>query len=133
MVRSAASPETHTPGLGQLDACVGLLYLLPPDEGVLRLALVSGVSRQLSAPWARIPVNAPIPVAHAVREPILVWVSSQEEMARRYPRLGIVLPYDFMLAAAAFLDDGPVQGGMRCSCSGRRADASPGHVGHHQR
>src|SRR6478752_1104489 len=93
-------------------ASVGLLYLLPPAEPVLRLALVDGVSGQIAAPWARIPLDAAIPVADAVRERCLVWLGSQEDVARRYPRLGIVLPYDFMLAAAPITSDGTVWGGV---------------------
>lgn len=81
-------------------ASVGLLYLLAPGEQMLRLAVASGASSQITAPWSRIPADVPIPVADAMRERSLVWLGSQEEVARRYPRLGIVLPYDFMLAAA---------------------------------
>jgi hypothetical protein len=81
-------------------ASVGLVYLLPPGERILRLAVLSGVSQHIAAPWARVPVAAPLPVTDAMRERRLVWLGSQEEVARRYPRLGLVLPYDFMLAAA---------------------------------
>ncbi|MFJ4216203.1 hypothetical protein ACIP27_26155, partial [Streptomyces hydrogenans] len=42
-------------------ASVGLLYLLPTTERVLRLSVVGGVSRQIAAPWARIPLDAAIP------------------------------------------------------------------------
>ncbi|GAA3245496.1 SpoIIE family protein phosphatase [Streptomyces labedae] len=93
-------------------ASVGLLYLLPPAEPVLRLVLAGGVSGQIAAPWARIPLDAAIPVADAVRERSLVWLGSQEDVARRYPRLGIVLPYDFMLAAAPITSDGTAWGGL---------------------
>ncbi|MDH3039226.1 SpoIIE family protein phosphatase [Streptomyces sp. TRM75561] len=93
-------------------ASVGLLYLLPPADPVLRLVLAGGVSGQIAAPWARIPLDAAIPVADAVRDGSLVWLGSQEDVARRYPRLGIVLPYDFMLAAAPITSDGTVWGGV---------------------
>ncbi|MBT2507644.1 SpoIIE family protein phosphatase [Streptomyces sp. ISL-98] len=93
-------------------ASVGLVYLLAPGERVLRLAVVSGVSQQIAAPWARIDVGAPIPVADAMREGRLVWLSGQEEVARRYPRLGLVLPYDFMLAAAPITDGTTAWGGL---------------------
>ncbi|AZQ39960.1 GAF domain-containing protein [Streptomyces cyaneochromogenes] len=93
-------------------ASTGLVYLLPPGERVLRLVLASGVSEQISAPWARVPVNAAIPVADAVRRRHMVWLGSQEEIARRYPRLGIVLPYDFQLAAAPITGAGTVWGGI---------------------
>ncbi|WP_415953938.1 SpoIIE family protein phosphatase [Streptomyces sp. KLOTTS4A1] len=93
-------------------ASVGLLYLLPPTERVLRLALAGGVSGQIAAPWARIPLDAAIPVADAIRERSMVWLGSQEDVARRYPRVGIVLPYDFMLAAAPIAGSGTVWGGL---------------------
>ncbi|SDM99181.1 SpoIIE family protein phosphatase [Streptomyces wuyuanensis] len=93
-------------------AAVGLAYVLPPAERVLRIAVVSGVVPKIAAPWARIALDDPIPVADAVRERRLVWLASQEEVARRYPRLGIVLPYDFMLAAAPFAHEGRVWGGV---------------------
>ncbi|MEV7725406.1 SpoIIE family protein phosphatase [Streptomyces sp. NPDC087917] len=93
-------------------ASVGLVYLRSPEEQVLRLTMVSGVSRRIAAPWARIPMDAEIPVADAMRRRRLVWLGSQEEVARRYPRLGIVLPYDFMLAAAPIADAATAWGGI---------------------
>ncbi|OEJ28493.1 PAS sensor protein [Streptomyces agglomeratus] len=93
-------------------ASVALVYLLPPGERVLQLAVVSGVSRRIAAPWARIAVEAPIPVAEAVRERHQVWLGSQEEVARRYPQLGLVLPYDFMLAATPITSGTTVWGGV---------------------
>ncbi|MFF7738402.1 SpoIIE family protein phosphatase [Streptomyces sp. NPDC007984] len=93
-------------------ASVGMVYLLPPGEQVLHLEMTSGVSRQIAAPWSRIPVNTSIPVVDAMRERHLVWLGSQEDIARRYPRLGIVLPYDFMLAAAPIISDAAVWGGI---------------------
>ncbi|MET9931752.1 MULTISPECIES: GAF domain-containing SpoIIE family protein phosphatase [unclassified Streptomyces] len=93
-------------------ASVGLVYLRVPGESMLRLALVSGVSQEIAAPWVRIPADAPIPVVDAMRDRSLVWLGGQEEIARRYPRLGIVLPYDFLLAAAPIADDTAVWGGI---------------------
>ncbi|RSS79154.1 PP2C family protein-serine/threonine phosphatase [Streptomyces sp. WAC06614] len=94
-----------------------MLYLPAPDRRVLYQVLLSGVSRQFAAPWARVGLDDPIPVADAVRESRLVWLGSQQEMAQRYPRLGLVLPYDFPLAAAplpgrAADGTGPALGGL---------------------
>ncbi|MFD5430016.1 PP2C family protein-serine/threonine phosphatase [Streptomyces sp. NPDC127084] len=120
---AASRPGSH-PGPEVLDAVlaeavrgsnasVGLVYVLPQGERVLRLAVVSGAVPQLTAPWTRVPVDAPVPVSDAIQERRLVWLASQEEVARRYPRLGIVLPYDFMLAAAPFTHgDHDVWGGL---------------------
>ncbi len=78
-----------------------MLYLPDPDptRRVLHLTLTSGLSREFAAPWSRVGLDDPIPVADAVREGRLVWLGGQEDTARRYPRLGLVLPYDFALAA----------------------------------
>lgn len=78
-----------------------MLYLPDPDptRRVLHLTLASGLSREFAAPWSRVGLDDPIPVADAVREGRLVWLGGQEDTARRYPRLGLVLPYDFALAA----------------------------------
>ncbi|MET9954098.1 SpoIIE family protein phosphatase [Streptomyces sp. NPDC006339] len=96
----------------QTAASIGLLYVLPPGERTLRLVLVSGVSPEIAAPWVRIPADAPIPVADAIRDRRIVWLGGQQEIARRYPRVGIVLPYDFMLAAAPLADADTVWGGI---------------------
>ncbi|MEV6424894.1 SpoIIE family protein phosphatase [Streptomyces sp. NPDC051662] len=93
-------------------ASVGLFYLLPPGERLLRLALMCGVSREIAAPWARIRVDAPTPVTDAMRQGHPVWLDNQEEVARRYPQLCLVLPYDFMLAAAPLTSGTRVWGGI---------------------
>ncbi|MCX4391400.1 SpoIIE family protein phosphatase [Streptomyces sp. NBC_00053] len=123
-MRGPAVPASAAgPGTGLLDAVladvmrdtgasVGLVFLLPLGERVLRLVLASGMSREIAAPWARVPINAAIPVADAVRQRRLVWLGSQEEIARRYPRVGIVLPYDFRVAAAPITDGTTVWGGI---------------------
>ncbi|MFM9667464.1 phosphatase, partial [Streptomyces galilaeus] len=81
-------------------AAVGALYLLSPDEQVLSLEVLSGAPAELAEPWVRVPVAAPAPVADAVREERMVWVGSQSEMARSYPRTAMALPYPLALAAA---------------------------------
>ncbi|MEV4229789.1 SpoIIE family protein phosphatase [Streptomyces bobili] len=81
-------------------AAVGALYLLSPDEQVLCLDVLSGAPAELAEPWMRVPVAAPAPVADAVREERMVWVGSQSEMARSYPRTAMALPYPLALAAA---------------------------------
>lgn len=89
-----------------------LLYILTPDREALWLSHVSGVPREVAAPWSRVAPGDPMPVADAVREERLVWVSGQVEMARRYPRPAVVLPYDFALAAVPVASDSGVRGGL---------------------
>ncbi|MEU6343470.1 SpoIIE family protein phosphatase [Streptomyces sp. NPDC046977] len=112
-----------TPGLGRLtglfgglvrgvDAAVGMLYVLPPGERALQLVALSGMSRRIAALWARIGIDDPTPVSEAVRERSPVWVSSPHDMARRYPRIGLVAPYETVVAAAPFTGDDAVWGGV---------------------
>ncbi|WP_308406980.1 SpoIIE family protein phosphatase [Streptomyces sp. AC555_RSS877] len=88
-------------------ASIGALYLLAPDEQLLWLDVLCGAPAEFAAPWARVSTAAPAPVAEAVREDRVVWVGSQEEMARSYPRTAMVLPYPLALVAA------PVTGARR--------------------
>ncbi|MER5933604.1 SpoIIE family protein phosphatase [Streptomyces sp. NPDC002054] len=89
-----------------------MVYLPGSDRRVLYLALACGVSREFAAPWSRVGLDDPIPVADAVREHRLVWLGGQEETARRYPRLGLVLPYDFALAASPLPGRPPAGGAL---------------------
>ncbi|MFI9771157.1 SpoIIE family protein phosphatase [Streptomyces sp. NPDC052415] len=81
-------------------ASIGALYLLAPEEQLLCLDVLCGAPLEFAAPWTRVPLAAPAPIADAVRQDRLVWVSGQEEMVRSYPRTAIVLPYPLALAAA---------------------------------
>ncbi|MFE9921513.1 SpoIIE family protein phosphatase [Streptomyces sp. NPDC005774] len=90
----------------------GMLYVLPPGDNALWLVIVAGTPHEFAAPWRRVTLSDPIPVADAVRERRLVWIGGQEEMARRYPRPALVLPYDFAVAAAPVASGTALQGGL---------------------
>ncbi|BFO18913.1 hypothetical protein SHKM778_53010 [Streptomyces sp. KM77-8] len=79
--------------MDEVHAHSGAVYLLSPDQPVLEMAVMAGLPRAFAAPWERVGLNAPIPVSDAVRERRLVWVGGEEEMARNYPRIAMVLPY----------------------------------------
>ncbi len=85
--------------MDEVHAHSGAVYLLANDEPVLEMAVVAGLPRAFAAPWERVGLSAPIPVAEAVRGRRLVWVGGEDDMARRYPRIAVVLPYPFALAA----------------------------------
>ena len=85
--------------MDEVNAHSGAVYLLAADEPVLEMAVMAGLPRAFAAPWERVGLSAPIPVAEAVRERRLVWVAGEEDMAARYPRIAVVLPYPFALAA----------------------------------
>ncbi|CAL9352357.1 SpoIIE family protein phosphatase [Streptomyces sp. Tu 3180] len=108
-------------------AFAGLLYVLPPGDDALWLAVVAGAPHEFAAPWRRVALTDPMPVADAVRERRLVWVAGQEEMARRYPRPAFVLPYDFALSAAPVTSSAEVRGGLVLLWPGTRPSRlSPG-------
>ncbi|MGW1807265.1 SpoIIE family protein phosphatase [Streptomyces sp. NPDC002078] len=96
----------------EVHAHSGGLYLLRPDEPVLELTVHAGMPRAFAAPWERVGRSAPIPVADAVRERRLVWVGGEEEMVRRYPRIAVVLPYPFALAALPVATERQVYGAV---------------------
>ncbi|MFE9723965.1 SpoIIE family protein phosphatase [Streptomyces sp. NPDC005794] len=93
-------------------ASVAMLYLLPENGTTLHLALLTGVPDELATPWTRVPLSAPMPVADAVRLGCLIWLGSQEELAHRYPRAALVLPYQFTLAAAPVRTGTTARGGL---------------------
>ncbi|MGV9988950.1 SpoIIE family protein phosphatase [Streptomyces olivaceus] len=105
----------------------GILYALPPGEDALWQVLVAGVPEEMAAPWRRVALDDPMPVADAVRDRELTWCSGREEMARQYPRLALVLPYEFALAAAPVVSGGAVRGALVLLWpGGRPADLDPG-------
>lgn len=75
---------------------------------MLRLVALCGLPEEFTTPWQRLPLDAPVPVVDAIHGDRLVWVGSQDDMVRRYPRAAAVLPYPFALAAL------PVRGADRC-------------------
>lgn len=85
--------------MDDVQAHAGAVYLLSHDEQVLEMAVMAGLPRAFAAPWERVSIGSPLPVAEAVRLQRLIWVSGEEDMARRYPRIAVVLPYPFALAA----------------------------------
>ncbi|MFE9005461.1 GAF domain-containing protein [Streptomyces sp. NPDC007875] len=93
-------------------ASAGLVYLLPPDGQVLRLAMVTGMPPKIAELWERLPLPPSGPVADAVRERRLVWLASQAELVRRYPRAALVWPYPVALAAAPVTSGTTAWGGL---------------------
>ncbi|WP_069169608.1 PP2C family protein-serine/threonine phosphatase [Streptomyces griseus] len=98
--------------LRETGASVAMVYLLPGNDSALQLTTLSGVPAQLATPWTRVPLASPMPVADAVRHRTLIWLGSQEELARRYPRAALVLPYHFALGAAPIRTGAAVRGGL---------------------
>ncbi|WP_449353003.1 SpoIIE family protein phosphatase [Streptomyces shaanxiensis] len=98
--------------MDEVHAHSGAVYLLAADEPVLEMAVMAGLPRAFAAPWERVGLSAPIPVAEAVRDRRLVWVGGEQEMARRFPRIAVVLPYPFALAAVPVATPSKVYGAV---------------------
>lgn len=78
----------------------GAVFLLASNGHTLRLEATLGLPADCLAPWFRMALSSPDPVAEALRRRRLVWLSNPEELARRYPRTAIALPYRCAAAAA---------------------------------
>ncbi|MBO4257407.1 PP2C family protein-serine/threonine phosphatase [Streptomyces griseorubiginosus] len=98
--------------MDEVHAHSGAVYLLAAGEPVLEMAVMAGLPRAFAAPWERVGLSAPIPVADALRERRLVWVGGEEEMAVRYPRIAMVLPYPFALAAVPVATESTAYGAV---------------------
>ncbi|REE95670.1 SpoIIE family protein phosphatase [Thermomonospora umbrina] len=86
--------------LQEVGAAATTVYLLRPGEEVLWLAVASRHLAEVLQPWGRVALTTPTPGTDAVVGNELIWVNGQEELARRYPRVALTLPYRFALAAA---------------------------------
>ncbi|MBX9360374.1 SpoIIE family protein phosphatase [Streptomyces sp. WAC04114] len=112
-------------------ASIGGLYLIEDAEPVLRLVALCGLPPAFTAPWQRLPLTAPVPVADAIHDDTLISVAGQEEMARRYPRAAAVLPYPFALAAVPLTGVRRSWGGLVLMWpAGRPRRISPRERGH---
>ncbi|MGX1885949.1 SpoIIE family protein phosphatase [Streptomyces sp. NPDC055287] len=90
----------------------GGIYVMTSNGQVLSAVVLAGVPSNLAMPWARVGMSASGPLAEAVREGRLVWVGAEGELARRYPRIGLALPYSFALAAAPAVSAQRTWGGL---------------------
>ncbi|GAA1231137.1 SpoIIE family protein phosphatase [Kitasatospora nipponensis] len=89
----------------RLDAHLGGVYLLSEDGELLDLLMTLGAVRQFTRPWQRMGLTAPIPVADALRKGDVVWIGGAQELARRYPRVAVALPYAFNLVATPLVEE----------------------------
>jgi PAS domain-containing protein len=79
-------------------AHIGAVYVLVPEDQVLHMAVVTGVSLRVARPWSQVALAASVPVAEAAREGRCVWVAGHAELARRFPRTALALPYDVAMS-----------------------------------
>ncbi|MFI1151363.1 SpoIIE family protein phosphatase [Streptomyces sp. NPDC020817] len=73
----------------------GGVYLRSGAEGLLLLAVMTGLPGRLFRPWWRMHVNRPYPVAEAYRSGQSVHLPDAESAMRRFPQLMAGLPFPF--------------------------------------
>jgi signal transduction histidine kinase/CheY-like chemotaxis protein len=72
-------------GLVSAGAKAGAVYLLDAAGEALEVVDALGYPEAVLAPWRRIPLTSPTPIAEAVREQRSIWLASLEEWRLRYP------------------------------------------------
>ncbi|WP_028648249.1 SpoIIE family protein phosphatase [Nocardiopsis sp. CNT312] len=92
--------------LHTMDYHAGGVYLSDPESSALAMSVLTGITRDFMRPWFRISATNRGPVTEALYERKMVWLPSGEEMAKRYPRLAIVTPYDYAFLSYPLLGDG---------------------------
>ncbi|WP_188187862.1 SpoIIE family protein phosphatase [Nonomuraea sp. SYSU D8015] len=109
-------------------AHIGAVYLLAEDGEVLLMDAQLGMPVPIAKMWARVRTNDPVPVAVAVRERRMVWLSGLEQMARAFPSAALALPYHFAVAIAPIRTGDAVWGGVVLLWpAGRTPMLSPRH------
>ncbi|MFJ3878896.1 SpoIIE family protein phosphatase [Streptomyces sp. NPDC090077] len=73
----------------------GGVYLRSGTDGLLRMAVLTGLPGSLFRPWWRMQVNRPYPVAEAYRTGQAVHLPDAEAAMRRFPQLMAGLPFPF--------------------------------------
>ncbi|WP_309058580.1 SpoIIE family protein phosphatase [Streptomyces sp.] len=113
--------------LREVGAHVGSVYLLDEDRQVLELEVMSGAPPEVAELWGRLRIGVPLPVTDAVRRRTLMWVGSEADMASRYPRAALVLPYPLALAAAPISTSTAVWGAVLLLWPSSRPDVLSSH------
>lgn len=89
----------------------GGVYLRSGTEGLLRLAVMTGLPSRLFRPWWRVHLNRPFPAARVFRTGRPVYLADAEEAMRRFPQLMVSLPFPFS-GFYAPVGDGPERYGV---------------------
>ncbi|MEU6539244.1 SpoIIE family protein phosphatase [Streptomyces sp. NPDC047000] len=87
--------EVSTEALGTVGGRVGGVYLRTDTPGLLRLAVIAGLPKQLFRPWWRLHADRPFPVADSYRLGVQVVLPDATETMRRYPQFAAGLPFQF--------------------------------------
>ncbi|UBU10205.1 SpoIIE family protein phosphatase [Nonomuraea gerenzanensis] len=107
-------------------AHIGATYLLDDSGQVLQMAAEVGLPAPIARAWARVRTKDPVPIAVAVRERRLIWISGRQHLAREFPAAALALPYPFAAALSPICADGEVRGGfMLLWPAGRTPELTP--------
>ncbi|TMR22887.1 hypothetical protein ETD86_09975 [Nonomuraea turkmeniaca] len=93
-------------------AHIGAVYLLAEDGQVVLMDAQVGMPASVASVWARVRWNERVPIAAAVRQRHMIWLSDREHMARTFPTAAVVLPYDFAAAISPIRTGDTVWGGL---------------------
>ncbi|AQZ70095.1 hypothetical protein BKM31_03580 [[Actinomadura] parvosata subsp. kistnae] len=94
-------------------AHIGAVYLLDDSGQVLQMVSEVGLPAPIARAWARVRTKDPVPIAVAVRERRLIWISGREHLAREFPAAALALPYPFAAALSPIrCSGGEVRGGL---------------------
>jgi CheY-like chemotaxis protein len=100
-------------GLPAVGGCVAVLAVLAPDGKEFYCPRVAGYPEEVADGWRRFPIDAPVPIAEAVREGRPVLLGTLEQRAAYYPP-GLALPAVRVgrALAAVPMRQGEVVGGL---------------------
>ena len=108
-------------GLSALGAGAGSVAAPTPDGAAFELVDVEGYEPARVEGFRRLPLDAPVPLADAMRERTPVFIGDAERALARYPRLPADDPAHRAWAAVPLLVDGRVTGGIALSFPTARA------------
>jgi GAF domain-containing protein len=98
-----------------LRASAGAVALLSEDRIELVLAKWHGYGDEGMTTWARFPVDAPTPLSEAVRTGRAVFLTTRDELGRRYPVFSGTKTPNNALACVPLVVEGRAVGGMSLS------------------
>jgi PAS domain S-box-containing protein len=108
-------------GLSALGAGAGSVAAATPDGAALELLDTEGYEDARVEGFRRLPLDAPVPLADAMRERTPVFLADAGQALARYPRLPGDDPAHRAWAAVPLLVDGRVTGGIALSFPAPRA------------
>jgi GAF domain-containing protein len=98
--------------MAAVEAHAGGVYLWDAESSVLRMAVLVGMPPDLLHAWHTVSPDAALPVPDAIRTGGLVWLPDSAVIARSYPRIALVLPYDVSIGSYPIGDRGGVHGAL---------------------